>query len=84
MVKNFIIAVWIFYVFKNAPETIDHNSSKFWQKSVSLINEYRRRNGNTFYLFKLGRFYVRDPYAYPMRSMWYNSDRHPFCWKISK
>jgi len=81
--KALILSIYIFVVFKFAPRTIDRKSKKFWIDSVDLLNSLRDENGNAFYFFKIGRIYIRDPHAYPMKSMWTSSKYHPFCWRKS-
>jgi len=81
--KALILSIYIFVVFKFAPRTIDHKSKKFWINSVDLLNSLRDENGDAFYFFKIGRLYIRDPHAYPMKSMWTSSSYHPFCWRKS-
>ena len=81
--KNMILGIWLFYIFKYAPSTIDNNSSDFWQKSVTLLNKQRKITGDAFYLWRFRRFYIRDPHAHPMRSHWAYSNSHPFCWRIN-
>lgn len=82
--KNLVLAIWLFYVFKFAPQTIDHKSSRFWRNSVSLLNGLRKLNGDTFYLFKIGRLYIRDPHAHPMKSHFASGLIHPFCWQLTR
>lgn len=78
---NFIKSIYLFIVFKFAPEVIDGKSSKFWISSVNMLNEQRAKSG-AFYLWKCGRLFIRDPHSYPMRSHWTSSSKHPFCWYI--
>lgn len=80
---KFFTAIYLFYVFKVAPSTIDHNSKKFWRKSVDLLNRKRANSDSGFYLWKLGKVYIRDPHSEPMRSHWTVSKRHPFCFLIA-
>ena len=78
-----IKAIWLFYVFKFAPRTIDNTASKFWRSSVDLLNKQREKNGDAFYLWKIGKLYIRDPHAIPMKSHWTSSTKHPFCWYVA-
>ncbi len=79
---NMILAIFLFVIFQFTPAVIDNRSSKFWQKSVSLLNKQRKKTSDDFYLWKFKRLYIRDPHAEPMRSHWMYSKRHPFCWYI--
>jgi len=78
-----IIPIYLFFVFKFAPKVIDNRAHVFWRRSVELLNSRRKRNGGAFYLWKMGRLYIREPYATPMKSHWTSSTKHPFCWYIA-
>jgi len=73
-------AIYLFYLFKFAPKVIDTRTHIFWQNSVDLLNAERRKSKGKFYLWKIGRLYCREPYAYPMITHWTYSSFHPFCW----
>lgn len=77
-----IKAIYLFYVFKFAPTVIDSGTHKFWRNAVTLLNKERSKTGEAFYLWKLGKLFIRDPHAIPMKSHWTSSRRHPFCWYI--
>jgi len=79
---KFIKAIWLFYVFKFAPKVIDNSVHVFWRNSVSMLNKERAKTGEAFYLWKFKRLYIRDPHAFPMKSHWTVSAKHPFCWCI--
>lgn len=78
-----IKAIYLFYVFKFAPRCIDNTSHKFWRNSVTSLNKERAKTGEAFYLWKLGRLYIRDPHSTPMKTHWTSSYRHPFCWRLN-
>jgi hypothetical protein len=79
--KTLILSLYIFAAFKFAPKIIDNHSSKFWINNVTILNNLRKTNGDTFYFFKIGRLYIRDLYCFPMQSTWTSSNYHPFCWR---
>ena len=74
-------AIYLFFIFKFAPKTIDSNACRFWRRSVSFLNEQRDKAGHSFCLWHFWRIYLRDPYAIPMGSHWTSSNWHPVCWK---
>ncbi len=78
-----ILAVYLFVIFRFNPKIIDSGAHWFWRKSVNLLNKQRRKTGDAFYLFKIGRLYIRDPHSIPMKSLWTSSRLHPFCWYIN-
>ena len=79
---DFIKAIYLFVIFKFAPRVIDNKTARFWQSSVDLLNMQRKKTGDAFYLCKIGRLYIRDPHAIPMKSHWTSSSKHPFCWYV--
>ncbi len=73
-------AIYIFYVMKFRPRIIDNKTSKFWRFNVQLLNKLRKYG--TWKLYSLGRFSIRDPFSYPMRTHFaYSRDWHPFVWQ---
>lgn len=76
-----ITSIYLFIIFKFAPKIIDNSSSKFWHKSVALLNKQRAKTGNAFYLWRFKKLYIRDVYAIPMKSHFYYAKWHPFCLK---
>lgn len=76
-------AIYIFYVMKFAPRCIDDRSSNFWKFNVKLLNNLRQYE--TWKLYSLGRFSIRDPYSYPMTTHFaYSRNWHPFVWQTKQ
>lgn len=73
-------SIYLFYVFKVAPKTIDNKSSWFWRFNVKLLNKFRGKCEG-FKLWSIGRLSIRDPFSFPMKSHFAYSRMFPFCWQ---
>ena len=73
-------AMYLFYIFKFKPIFIETDTF-FWGRQVRALNKQRRKNADAFYLWRIGRLCMRDPFSTPYAGAWTSSKRHPFCWK---